>query len=144
MATIRQVQSFDARFNLKDGAGSDAVHTAPQYGYAVTRLSTDTPLRGTGLTYTLGGGTELVCQAIDLLAGPLVGREIEELMAEFGTFHRERAEHHQYRWLGPHKGTIHAALASITNACFGAILSANNWVAADAMNTADATAPATA
>jgi L-fuconate dehydratase len=118
MPTITQFRSFDARFDLKEGDGSDAVHIAPQYGYAVTQLCTDTPLTGTGLTYTLGGGTELICKAIDLLAGPLAGREIEELMANFGAFQRGLAEHHQYRWLGPHKGTTHAALASITNACF--------------------------
>jgi len=28
------------------------------------------------------------------------------------------ADHPQYRWLGPHKGMVHLALASITNACF--------------------------
>src|SRR5262249_54178628 len=28
------------------------------------------------------------------------------------------ADHPQYRWLGPHKGVVHLALASITNACF--------------------------
>jgi L-fuconate dehydratase len=28
------------------------------------------------------------------------------------------AQHPQLRWLGPHKGVVHLALASITNACF--------------------------
>ena len=31
---------------------------------------------------------------------------------------RRIADHPQYRWLGPHKGIVHLALASITNACF--------------------------
>jgi L-fuconate dehydratase len=31
---------------------------------------------------------------------------------------RQIAEHSQIRWLGPHKGVIHSALSSITNACF--------------------------
>ena len=39
-------------------------------------------------------------------------------MSDFGAFQRFIAEHHQIRWLGPHKGVIHLALASITNACF--------------------------
>jgi L-fuconate dehydratase len=39
-------------------------------------------------------------------------------MADFGSVQKAMAEHHQLRWLGPHKGVIHLALASITNACF--------------------------
>ncbi len=116
--TIRSIRTVDARFDLPKGAGTDAVHTNPQYGYAVTVLETDADDRGVGLHYTLGGGTHLVCGAIELLAAPLVGREIESLMAEFGRVQKQLAEHPQIRWLGPHKGVIHGALASITNACF--------------------------
>jgi L-fuconate dehydratase len=116
---ISQIQADDRRFELPDGAGTDAVHSDPQYGYAVTQLVTaDRKHSGTGISYTLGGGTNLVRTAIELLAEPLAGQEIEELMADFGTVHRAMAEHHQIRWLGPHKGVIHLALASITNACF--------------------------
>ncbi len=118
MSVIRQIQAHDLRFDLPKGAGSDAVHTNPQYGYAVTHLRTDGPLVGTGLSYTLGGGTDLVVRAIELLAEPLAGREIEELMGTFGAVQRTLAEHPAIRWLGPHKGVIHLALASITNACF--------------------------
>jgi len=118
MTTITSHGTRDLRVALPQGAGSDAVHTDPEYGYAVTRLDTDKGLTGTGLTYTLGGGTALICNAIDLLIEPVLGRDIEELMAEFGAVHRAIAEHHRIRWLGPHKGVIHAALASITNACF--------------------------
>ena len=39
-------------------------------------------------------------------------------MAEFGAVQRSIAEHTAVRWLGPHKGVTHLALASITNACF--------------------------
>ena len=60
----------------------------------------------------------MVCNAIETLAAPLVGREIEELMADFGRVFRQIADHPQLRWLGPHKGVVHLALASITNACF--------------------------
>jgi len=66
----------------------------------------------------LAGGNELVCQAIELLAAPLLGREIEELMADWGSHFRRLADHPQLRWLGPHKGVVHLALAAITNACF--------------------------
>ena len=116
---IEDIRAEDRRFDLLDGAGSDAVHKDPQYGYGVTRLiSSDSQCSGTGIAYTLGGGTDLVSSAIKLLSEPLIGKEIEELMSEFGAFQRSIAEHHQIRWLGPHKGVIHLALASITNACF--------------------------
>lgn len=39
-------------------------------------------------------------------------------MAEFGAFSRNLADHPSLRWLGPHKGVVYLALASITNACF--------------------------
>ena len=119
MATvIERFEAEDARFDLEGVAGSDAVHTDPMYGYGVTRLVGSGGLVGTGLAYTLGGGTELVVRAIELLGEVLVGREIDELMADFGAVQRSIAEHHQIRWLGPHKGVTHLALASITNACF--------------------------
>ena len=38
--------------------------------------------RGIGLVLTLGGGNDLVCQAIEQIGAPLVGREIDEAMAE--------------------------------------------------------------
>src|SRR4051812_11426640 len=111
--TIRSITTRDARFQLKPGAGADAVHRAPQYAYAVALLHSDQAYSGTGLAFTLGGGNALVCSAIDLLAAPLVGREIEELMADFGSVMRQIADHHQLRWLGLHKGVVHLALAAI-------------------------------
>jgi L-fuconate dehydratase len=118
MSTITEVTTRDARFQLQSGEGADAVHVNPQYSYAVTRLKTDGKERGTGLAFTLGGGNDLVCRAIEALAEPLIGCEIEELMADFGRVQRQIADHPQYRWLGPHKGVVHLALSSITNACF--------------------------
>ncbi len=115
---ITAVHTRDVRFSLKPGEGSDAIHANPQYAYAVTLLATTTSLYGTGLALTLGAGTDLVCGAIRTLAQPLIGREIEELMAGFGRVARQIADHPQMRWLGPHKGVVHLALASITNACF--------------------------
>jgi L-fuconate dehydratase len=118
VTTITRVKTRDARFSLPPGAGADAVHTNPQYSYAVTLLQTDRGLTGTGLCFTLGAGNDLVCRAIEALSEPLIGRGLEELMAGFGQVQRQIAEHPQYRWLGPHKGVVHLALASITNACF--------------------------
>ena len=90
----------------------------PQYSFAGTRIRTENGMAGTGLVLTMGQGNELVCEAIGHYAERLQGREIEELMSQFGGVFRELADDAQLRWLGPHKGVVHLALASITNACF--------------------------
>lgn len=118
MTTITAIDTADRRFALPAGDGSDSVHTNPTYSYAVTELRTDAGMTGTGLAFTLGGGNDLVTQAIALLSAPLVGREIEALMADFGETLNALANHPQLRWLGPHKGVIHLALSSIVNACW--------------------------
>ena len=81
-------------------------------------LTGEDGLRGTGIVLTLGEGNRLVCEAIELLARPLAGIAIQELMSDFGRVSRELADDPSLRWLGPHKGVVHLALASITNACF--------------------------
>src|SRR5579872_1605262 len=115
---IASLESRDLRFPLPHGAGSDAVHSESEYGFATTLLGTGTTVYGTGIVLTLGRGNELVGEAICMLGEGLVGLEIEELMAEFGLVLRRLADHPQLRWLGPHKGVIHLALASLVNACF--------------------------
>ncbi|MGH9587633.1 MAG: enolase C-terminal domain-like protein, partial [Acidobacteriaceae bacterium] len=115
---INRIDAFDMRYPLPPGAGTDAVHTNPEYSLAVTYLGTAGAGFGTGITLTLGAGNRLVCDAIEILAVPLLGREIEELMAEFGKVSNLLANNPAMRWLGPHKGVVHLALASITNACF--------------------------
>jgi L-fuconate dehydratase len=117
-SAIKHVEAKDVRFPLPSAAGTDAVHSGSEYAYAVTLLHDTDGRQGCGLTLTLGKGNRLVCDAIQLLAEPLKGLEIEELMAAFGATLHKLAEHPQLRWLGPHKGVVHLALASITNACF--------------------------
>lgn len=115
---IRQVEARDARYPLPPQAGTDAIHSGSVYAYAVALLRTGSGLTGTGIALTLGEGNPLVCEAIRLLAPSIEGREIEDLMAGFGAVSRGLADHPQLRWLGPHKGVMHLALASLTNACF--------------------------
>jgi L-fuconate dehydratase len=115
---IHSVSAYDARFPLPPGTGTDSLHTNSEYSFAVTHLSGENGLRGTGLALTLGKGNKLVCEAIEMLAKPLAGTAIEELMADFGRISRKLADDPSLRWLGPHKGVVHLALASITNACF--------------------------
>ncbi len=117
-ASIRSVSTYDARFPLPPGAGTDSVHTNSEYSFAVTSLAGENGLRGTGIALTLGNGNKLVCEAIEMLAKPLAGTAIEALMSDFGRVSRKLADDPSLRWLGPHKGVVHLALASITNACF--------------------------
>ena len=115
---IESIATRDARFPLPGGAGSDALHTNSEYCFAVTLLSSRDGLCGTGIALTLGEGNRLVCEAIELLAKSLSKLDIEEVMSDFGSVSRRLADHPSLRWLGPHKGVVHLALASITNACF--------------------------
>src|SRR5260221_547357 len=87
-AVIRSVSTYDARFPLPPGAGTDSVHTNSEYSFAVTSLAGENGLRGTGIALTLGNGNKLVCEAIEMLAKPLAGVAIEELMADFGRVSR--------------------------------------------------------
>ncbi|MDE1177517.1 MAG: enolase C-terminal domain-like protein [Edaphobacter sp.] len=117
MPIIEAISSADLRYSLPHGAGSDAVHVDPQYCLAVTRIRCG-KLCGTGFALTLGYGNKLVCEAIDMLSAQLVGKDLEELMSKFGEVTRAMADDPVLRWLGPHKGVVHLALASIVNACF--------------------------
>lgn len=114
---IESVETRDVRIPLPAGAGSDSVHTESEYGFAVTLLRSGS-ISGTGLVLTMGAGTEIVCQTIELLAGSLPKTGIGELMSQYGSVSRKLADHPQLRWLGPHKGVVQLALASITNAAF--------------------------
>ncbi len=115
---IRSISTVDARFPLAPGEGTDSVHTRSEYCMAVTVLATDCRTKGTGIALTLGDGNRIVCDAIELLAKPITGMDIETLMSNFGAMSRRLADDPSLRWLGPHKGVVHLALASLTNACF--------------------------
>jgi len=115
---IKNIQVADKRFPLGSGAGSDAIHRDPVYSYAVTNLTDDSGITGTGFAFTLGEGNDLVCKAAKFYADKLLGKDIEELMHDFGNVFNQFSNEQQFRWLGPHKGVVHLALASVTNACY--------------------------
>ncbi|MGH7975821.1 MAG: enolase C-terminal domain-like protein, partial [Limisphaerales bacterium] len=115
---IQKISVRDARFPIGHGHGSDAIHKDPIYSYAVTQLHDDKNRTGVGLAFTLGEGNQLVCEAAKFYAQRLVGKSIEEIMANFGALQKSLADEQQFRWLGPHKGVVQLALASVTNACW--------------------------
>lgn len=115
---ILKISIADARFPLGNGVGSDAIHRDPVYSYAVVKLHDDSGITGCGFAFTLGEGNDLVCKAASFYAKQLKGKDIEELMADFGQVFYKFSNEQQFRWLGPHKGVVHLALAAVTNACY--------------------------
>src|SRR5260370_31116589 len=95
--------------------GSDAMNRAPDYSAAYVILETDHPgrLAGHGLTFTIGRGTELCVEAIELLADHVVGRTLEDIAADMAGFWRSLVADSQLRWLGPEKGVVHLAPAAL-------------------------------
>ena len=115
---ITKISVRDFRVPLSGGHGSDAIHLDPVYSYATLLLHDDRGKVGTGLAFTLGEGNDLVCRAAEFLARDLAGNDIQEVMASFGAWQNRLANEQQFRWLGPHKGVVHLALAAVTNACW--------------------------
>ena len=115
---ISRISTRDARYPIGSGHGSDAIHKDPVYSYAVALLHDDSGLTGNGLAFTLGEGNDLVCRAAAFYAERLVGQDIDDIMANFGAVQHAMADEQQFRWLGPHKGVVHLALAAVTNACW--------------------------
>ncbi|MHB8589249.1 MAG: L-fuconate dehydratase [Candidatus Dormibacteraceae bacterium] len=116
---ILRAAAHDIRFpTSRTLDGSDAMNPDPDYSAAYVVLHTDHPSRlaGHGLTFTIGRGTELCVAAIDLLAGHVVGRTLEEIAADMAGFWRSVVADSQLRWLGPEKGVVHLATAALVNA----------------------------
>jgi L-fuconate dehydratase len=116
---IIALHTHDLRFpTSKFLDGSDAMNPDPDYSAAYVVLSTDHPqgLAGHGFTFTIGRGNELCTAAIDSFRSLVVGRSLEEIISDMGSFWRSLAGDSQLRWLGPEKGVIHLALAAVVNA----------------------------
>ena len=116
---IVAVSAVDVRFpTSRTLAGSDAMHTQPDYSAAYVILKTDSPdgLEGHGLAFTLGRGTEIVVAAINALAPIVAGRTLESITGDMRGFWRAITGEQQLRWIGPEKGAIHLASAALINA----------------------------
>jgi L-fuconate dehydratase len=117
--TIVSLEARDIRFPTSESlAGSDAMHTSPDYSAAYVVLRTDAGdgLEGHGLTFTNGRGTEVVVAAARAFEHLVVGRTLEDITADIRGFWRSLASESQLRWLGPEKGVIHLATAAVVNA----------------------------
>ena len=103
------------------------MHQDPDYSGAYVFLATDGPHEGVGMTFTVGRGNDLCCAAIEQLAPLIVGRELEELVADGAAFWRRLTSDGQLRWLGPEKGIIHLATAALVNAVWDRIEGKPLW-----------------
>jgi L-fuconate dehydratase len=114
---ITDFEVLDLRFpTSRTSAGTDAMHTDPDYSAAYVILKTDADLEGHGLTFTIGRGNEVCTAAIHAFRSHVVGQRLADLTHDLGSFWRRLAGDSQLRWLGPEKGVIHLALAAIVNA----------------------------
>lgn len=95
-------------------AGSDPRHLAPNYSCVIPILRTDGGLEGRSLIFTIGDGTQIQAAAVDALRRFVVGRSLDEFIAEPGLFAQALTEHHQLRWLA--LGTYRMAVGGIVNA----------------------------
>jgi len=113
---ITEVLVRDIRFPTSlDMDGSDALNLG-DYSATYVTVVTDTGLTGDGLTFTNGRGNEIVVAAVHALKHHVVGRHLDDILADFRTFYRDLTVDKQLRWLGPEKGILHMATGAILNA----------------------------
>ncbi|KAI9896584.1 hypothetical protein N3K66_008756 [Trichothecium roseum] len=115
--TITGYETRDVRFPTSlDKTGSDAMNAAGDYSSAYCILATDSSYTGHGMTFTIGRGNDIVCEAIKHVADRLKGRTLSSLVADWGATWRYLVNDSQLRWIGPEKGVIHLALGAVVNA----------------------------
>jgi L-fuconate dehydratase len=114
--TITNITVRDIRFpTARQQDGSDALN-AGDYSATYVVLETGTGLEGHGLTFTNGRGNEIVVAAVHALKHHVVGRHLDEIVADMRSFYRNLTVDNQLRWLGPEKGILHMATGALLNA----------------------------
>ncbi len=119
MSRIIALETADVRFPTSLTLdGSDAMNPDPDYSAAYLRVCTDAAdgHEGHGFVFTIGRGNDVAVAAIESLAEHLMGRDVEDLLADMGTVWRELVHDSQLRWLGPEKGVMHMAVGAAVNA----------------------------
>lgn len=118
MTTVTSVDVHDVRFpTSRTLAGSDAMNKDGDYSATYVVIQTDDPaMAGYGFTFTIGRGNDICVLAAQQRAMPLIGRDVDAMLADLGGLYRELKSDSQLRWLGPEKGVEHLALAAVMNA----------------------------
>lgn len=113
---IKNLTARDIRFpTSREKDGSDALNLG-DYSAVYVVLETDGAHAGYGLTFTNGHGTEIGVAVARALERLVVGRELEEITADFRGFYRRLTQDPQLRWIGPEKGIVHMTTGAVLNA----------------------------
>jgi len=121
VTVITALETRDIRFpTSRELDGSDAMNPDPDYSAAYVILRTDASngLCGHGFAFTIGRGNDVQTLACSALHHLVVGRKVEEVIADLGGFARSLTRDSQLRWLGPEKGVIHMAVGALVNAAW--------------------------
>ena len=119
MTLFSDLRVSDVRFPTSRAFdGSDAMNPDPDYSAAYVELVTDAGDSGFGLVFTIGRGNDVQVAAIQALRDHLLGRDVEETLADLGGLSRELVGDSQLRWLGPEKGVMHMAIGAVLNAAW--------------------------
>ncbi len=118
MTRISTLDVVDVRFpTSRHLDGSDAMNPEPDYSAAYVTLGLDdADGAGYSLLFTTGRGNDVACAAVRALESYVVGRDVDELVADVGALARELTWDGQLRWLGPEKGVMHMAIGAVVNA----------------------------
>ncbi|TNC24911.1 L-fuconate dehydratase [Amycolatopsis alkalitolerans] len=119
MARFIALQAHDVRFpTSRTLDGSDAMNPDPDYSAAYLRLITDAGNghEGHGFVFTIGRGNDVQVAALRALESQVLGRDVDETLADLGGLWRELVHDSQLRWLGPEKGIMHMAIGAVINA----------------------------
>jgi L-fuconate dehydratase len=119
-ARIVALDCYDVRFPTSlEHDGSDAMNPDPDYSAAYAVLRTDADgLEGHSLCFTIGRGNDVMVAAIGALRGHVVGRYVDDIVADLGGFSAAMIGDSQLRWLGPEKGVMHMAIGAVVNAAW--------------------------
>jgi len=117
VSTIVEFDTRDVRFPTSvQRDGSDAMNPFPDYSAAYLVVRTDTGEEGHSLVFTVGRGNDVQTSAVKALEPLVVGRDVDDMLADIGAFGRSLSGDSQLRWLGPEKGVIHMAVGAVVNA----------------------------
>src|SRR5262245_64880248 len=97
---ITNISVRDIRFPTSlQQDGSDALNLG-DYSATYVVLDTETDLAGHGLTFTNGRGNEVVVAAVHALKHHVIGRSLDDIVADMRSLYRDLTVDRQLRWLG--------------------------------------------
>jgi len=117
MPTFTTLDVTDVRFPTSTSLdGSDAMNKDPDYSAAYLQIGTSEGENGVSLVFTIGRGNDVQGAAIRALSHHLLGRDVDEVLADLGEAGAAMTADSQLRWLGPEKGVMQMAIGAVINA----------------------------